>query len=273
MEDATMLYATAQPLCIMENGATKTHVFSQTISGQPEYVFDPQTVKGDESRIQVLPGLDSIQEIETKSGRKLRILTLTREQALQAARIQVNGTEYLIISNGAVVAHGTHLSLISIGEDPVDISIMPPLTLRGAGLAAKGSSTAFSSYVVTPSPPEVSIPVVKNVSRNEWNITTGTLPSGALMRIKYKGDVAELYLGSRMIYDNFFNGEVFEVSLDRFAEELKTTQLKLTITPMEDSKPVYLDVPRPTGEPVLESVALVIENRIALTVDQANIWT
>lgn len=32
MEDATLLYATAQPFCVLKNGAEKTYVFAQTIT-------------------------------------------------------------------------------------------------------------------------------------------------------------------------------------------------------------------------------------------------
>jgi hypothetical protein len=68
-------------------------------------------------------------------------------------------------------------------------------------------------------------------------------------------------LGDRLVYDNFYNGEAFEVSLDLYAQELKTASLTLKISPMEESKRVYLDVPKPSVEPELKSVNLISEQR------------
>ncbi|MBN2164395.1 MAG: beta-galactosidase [Pontiellaceae bacterium] len=206
MDGATLLYATAQPQLVLNNGNGKTYVFAQTITEKAEYVFDAGTVLGKRARYSVEPGLDSAFLVKTRSGDVIRILTLTAEQALQA----------LTVDDGLILQ---------------EIS----------------------------APVKIGTPGVEPVGENEWSIRCCDLPSGALLRIAYTGNVAELYLGDRLIYDNFYNGEVFEVGLDRYAEELKMQSLTLRISPLPESIGVYLDVTRPSENPVLESVELVVD--------------
>ena len=52
-----------------------------------------------------------------------------------------------------------------------------------------------------------------------------------LLRIRYSGDVAELFAGDEMISDNFWNGDVWEVGLKEHAGKLKAP-LTLRISPM-----------------------------------------
>lgn len=209
-EDALLLYSTAQPLCVLENGEEKTYVFAQTITDRPEYVFDPETIQGKKSHFVVEPGLNSVLEIKAKTGRTVRFLTLTSEQSLQAYKVEYDGQDHLDVR--------TPLRFIKVADLGVSM-----------------------------------------VGKNEWSIQVGELPKGALLRIKYTGDVAGLYLGDRLVYDNFYNGKVFEVSLDRYAKELRNQKLILKISAMDKSKKVYLDVPKPIGDPVLESVELMAD--------------
>ena len=208
LEDAVLRYATAQPQMVLENDNGTTFVFAQTVTDNPEYVFEPATIQGEKSRFAVTPGLGSAFAVETQSGKTIRILTLTAEQALQARKV-----------DGQLTLEELS-TLVAVGE-----------------------------------------PTVTPAGKNEWKINFCDLPKGALLRIKYTGDIAELYLDGKLIYDNFYNGEVFEVSLDRYAEELKGQSLTLSISPLPESKKVYLDVPRPPVEPVLELIELVSPGR------------
>ena len=213
MAGATLLYATAQPQLVLKNENGTTYVFAQTITDKAEYVFDPDSIRGRRDRFAVVPGLDSAFLVRTKSGKTIRILTLTAEQALEAQKV-----------DGKLVLK-PRAGLIKTGE-----------------------------------------PKVEAIGENEWSITCGDLPEGALLRIDYTGDTAELYLGDRLIYDNFYNGEVFEVSLQHYAAELKDQPLTLKITPMVESKKVYLDVPKPEGA-ALESVEVMTEPWMPLSVE------
>ena len=61
-----------------------------------------------------------------------------------------------------------------------------------------------------------------------------------LLRIKYLGDAARIYLGQRLLTDNFYNGNVFEVGINRFAPEILNQDLFLKILPLRKDAPIYL---------------------------------
>jgi hypothetical protein len=54
----------------------------------------------------------------------------------------------------------------------------------------------------------------------------------ALLRIRYVGDVARVYLGGKLITDDFYNGLPLEIGLRRHAAELKTGELTIAILPL-----------------------------------------
>jgi len=79
-----------------------------------------------------------------------------------------------------------------------------------------------------------------------------------ILRIHYQGDVARLLLNGRLINDNFYNGDVFEIGLRRFAPEILTGELTLQILPLQEAMPVYFE---PGAKPQFnkEGLALKIE--------------
>ncbi len=265
MEDALLLYSTAEPVCTLEDKAGKVFVFAQTITGEPEFVFDPETVRGPRSRFRVRPGCDSLLEIRTASGDAIRILTLTTEQALQAWKYEKASGRYLVLSDADLTFREDGIQVLTTATAPVQLRVLPELDLEGPGLQPEQRDGAFAVYSLRPGPVHAPQPVVHKTGDNEWSIRTGIPPRGSRLKIDFSGDVAELYLGDKLVYDWFYYGEPFEVSLDRYARELADSVLTLRIRPLDASKAVYLDVPRPGGEAVLKGVYLEVEQRVELT--------
>ena len=73
----------------------------------------------------------------------------------------------------------------------------------------------------------------------------------SLMQIRYRGDVARLYAGGKLIGDNFYNGRPFLMGLWRLPADV--TELELRILPMQADMPVYFPREADTapGEEVL----------------------
>ncbi len=64
-----------------------------------------------------------------------------------------------------------------------------------------------------------------------------TMARNGLMRIQYRGDVARLYAGDRLIGDSFYNGRPFLYGLWRLPADI--TELELRILPLQEEMPVY----------------------------------
>jgi len=58
--------------------------------------------------------------------------------------------------------------------------------------------------------------------------------------VAYTGDIARLYLGERLIADDFYFGRAWEVGLRRFLPDLLTAPLTLKILPLRQDAPVYI---------------------------------
>jgi hypothetical protein len=60
------------------------------------------------------------------------------------------------------------------------------------------------------------------------------------LRIAYAGDVARAYLGDRLIDDDFYYGEPWEIGLKRFAPDIFDAGLTLKILPTPAHSPIYI---------------------------------
>jgi hypothetical protein len=54
------------------------------------------------------------------------------------------------------------------------------------------------------------------------------------------GDVARIYLGDRLLTDNFYNGKPFELGLKRFGSDVYNNTLTIKILPISKDAPIYL---------------------------------
>jgi len=92
--------------------------------------------------------------------------------------------------------------------------------------------------------------------------------SDALLRIRYRGDVARVRIGDRLVMDDFYNGRPLEVGLRRHAAALaKSGILTLEVLPFQADAPVFL--PGKPEEGVLlslDSVELVPRLRVRSSV-------
>ena len=58
--------------------------------------------------------------------------------------------------------------------------------------------------------------------------------------MNYAGDVARIYLDGKLLTDNFYNGNAFDLGLKRFAPDIYQKELLLKILPLQKSAPIYI---------------------------------
>ncbi|KAF2330653.1 beta-galactosidase [Flavobacterium daemonense] len=114
MQSVLLKYATVQPLSSLNNGETKTFVFFRDAIN-PEMVFDNTTIK----KVSALKGCvwnekDGIVtsdkqegnfyfEVTSKNGELVKVLVVTREQALQAYKINYGNKQEALIFTEALL--------------------------------------------------------------------------------------------------------------------------------------------------------------------------
>lgn len=228
MEDALLKYATAQLLLKLDDRGTDHYFFFVPEGIQPEFVFDKTTVAGKHCYTPEA-GLKSTFTVKTSGGKRFKVTTLTREQALNACKI--NGK--LLITSSMVLPEAGRVRLLNMG-DPVfryveyssakgfkeqmkEVpSVQPEYTFRKVGSRRLAVRFSGKEY------PQV----------NDY-----------FLRLDYTGDVAMAFLKGELVLDHFYYGAPWQISLKRFQQELTDEELSFYIRPLRKNAPFLSDLP------------------------------
>jgi beta-galactosidase len=212
--------------------------------------------------------------IQPASGKTVHILLLSQQQAENLWKIQLNGKQYLILSGADIFFDDSTLYLRSRINSALAFSILPALAAEpraNAPLRKSGSDGVFTSYAAAVEPRtypiqwkqtqaagrvdlvqtsslQRKVPVAvapddsafKNAAA--WRIS---LPANGMeglsdvfLRIEYTGDIGRLYAGQRLLDDDFYHGDTWEVGLKRFAP-FAGQDLTLDVLPLRKDAPIY----------------------------------
>jgi beta-galactosidase len=212
--------------------------------------------------------------IQPSSGKTIHILLLSQEQAENLWRIQLSGKQYLVLSGADVFFDDSTLYLRSRDHAALSFSIFPALTAEPKGdapLRKSGSDGVFTLYganvdartydiqwtqtrqaghvdPVQTSSLQRKVPVAvapddsafKNAAA--WRICMPKNEMAGLsdvfLRINYVGDIGRLYAGQRLLDDDFYHGDIWEIGLKRFAP-LAGQNLTLDVLPLRKDAPIY----------------------------------
>ena len=228
MEDALLKYATAQLLLKLDDKGTDHYFFFVPGGIRPEFVFDKTTVAGKHCYTPEA-GLKSTFTVKTSGGKRFKVTTLTREQALNACKI--NGK--LLITSSMVLPEAGRVRLLNMG-DPVfryveyssakgfkeqmkEVpSVQPEYTFRKVGSRRLAVRFSGKEY------PQV----------NDY-----------FLRLDYTGDVAMAFLKGELVLDHFYYGAPWQISLKRFQQELTDEELSFYIRPLRKNAPFLSDLP------------------------------
>lgn len=228
MEDALLKYATAQLLLKLDDKGTDHYFFFVPGGIRPEFVFDKTTVAGKHCYTPEA-GLKSTFTVKTSGGKRFKVTTLTREQALNACKVDGK----LLITSSMVLPEAGRVRLLNMG-DPVfryveyssakgfkeqmkEVpSVQPEYTFRKVGSRRLAVRFSGKEY------PQV----------NDY-----------FLRLDYTGDVAMAFLKGELVLDHFYYGAPWQISLKRFQQELTDEELSFYIRPLRKNAPFLSDLP------------------------------
>ncbi|HEX6557874.1 MAG TPA: beta-galactosidase [Longimicrobiales bacterium] len=280
---ATLTYGTAQLLTRVGSGTSAVYFLFAVPGMAPELAFDtagiaslasPAAVARERGRIYVRnirPGSSPAVTLRTSSGRIVRIVVLTQQQAEDAWRFTTRGQDRLMIARQDVFLDGSTLHLRSRGDNRFAFATFPALT----GRASAGRDGLFSRYTAALPAARAaltvqrvrsadSVPPVPKFNAVSWRKVEIALAPGdsaferaarwqiavpqdafkgvsdVFLRIHYAGDVARLYSGDELLDDNFFNGAAWSVGLKRWQTLLRDRPLELRILPLRKDAPIFI---------------------------------
>ncbi len=288
LTQARLIYATAQPITRLQDGAVSVFVFGAQSGIAAEFALADRNVAsvaaqsgsvthdGAAGRYVVTgvqPGTSATIDIKMSDGRLIRLLTLSSSQVEDLSLVPFAGGPHLVLSDAQLFSESDGLTLLSTGQPDFAVSFYPALAAPPAAdlpLRAAGRDGVFQVFGARAPERKIAIVVAKvrdagpvpplaltgpsNTAVEPAPETFGrsaawtiSIPpqslaglSDGFLRIKARGDVARLFSGATMIDDHFLNGSVWEVGLKRFGQEIKTP-LTLTILPLRQGAPIYLD--------------------------------
>lgn len=228
MEDALLKYATAQLLLKLDDKGTDHYFFFVPEGIQPEFVFDKTTVAGKHCYTPEA-GLKSTFTVKTSGGKRFKVTTLTREQALNACKVDGK----LLITSSMVLPEAGRVRLLNMG-DPVFRYVEYP--------SAKGFKEQMKE--VPSVQPEYTFRKVGS-RRLAVRFSGKEYPqvNDYFLRLDYTGDVAMAFLKGELVLDHFYYGAPWQISLKRFQQELTDEELSFYIRPLRKNAPFLSDLP------------------------------
>ncbi len=210
----------------------------------------------------------------------VHIVLLCAAEAKKLWRVNLNGRDQLVLTDAQVYSDGTKLILRQIDKPYFSVRLFPPVSLTAnqgsSDLSDEGQDGIFRRLnwrlperriAITPvqvkpfgdAPTPVFGP--KLAWRNsavamkpdessfsgaaEWNLS---IPGSSLnglsdiyLTMKYRGDVARLMKGDRLLSDNFYNGSEWRVGLKRFLDGSAAQTFRLQILPLGKEPPIFFE--------------------------------
>lgn len=210
--NARIKTATASPLCILNRN---TYVFYS--DNDPTYDLEGT--------------LDSA-----------RILSITREQALNAYKASGN-RDHLVITDGSLWLEND--DLVIEAEGSTTMLVYPSFNNTPRGFADAGACGTFRIYERFNVDPESTVSA-REVSRDssharyKIHVEMNTAASEYLLRVRYQGDAARLFVGGEPVGDEFNTGEPWEIGLARFG---MPEEVEIEILPLFDEDEIFLEKP------------------------------
>jgi beta-galactosidase len=245
---ARLLSATVQPLTVLHHDGG-SHYFYFALDGlEPEYCFAPETVRrvdgaleqqASAGHLRVAPpiGTERALEIETASGQRLRITTLTRAEAEGIYQGTAWGSERVIGSLAEVVFREDQVETRSAGLPEWTMTIWPPLRADIRSDCADCEQTNLPDqtrlHIARPAQ-ALGLSVQPAGPRKTLVRLAGPLPadvSEAFLRVDYDGDTGMAFIDGRLVADHFNNGTAWTIGLKRFERELLAGELCLVFSP------------------------------------------
>ena len=220
----------------------------------------------------VKPGAGAAMRIKGANG-MLQIVLLSEAQSLAFWKGNWQGRARVFLTSAGLVYDGNDLRLTSTNRAGLNVAVYPApatITINREKLQGKTegifkrfsppapASVAFKAALedVRPAGPPREIPLGKigqpvaaapeDADFGKAAIWRIKLPvdldliSDPLLRLHYVGDVARVTLNGKLLTDDFYNGNVLEVGLRRYAPEILTGDLRVEILPLRKDAPIYL---------------------------------
>jgi hypothetical protein len=254
MDGVDVHLATVQPLCRFMNKGKAYHVLVAIDGIAPQMVLKGRVaVRGTGIQTSVRNGRTVVSFAEGQlcemQAKGVSFLVLPFAQALSAS---LTGAEdrHLVISKALVLDEGDTFSLLSRGEELVDIAVYPAvkdITFDGGGISRTEVSRLHMSQFQLKIPgvqPQLSLVqaddrhFVLKAPQMNWSQV-----HDVFITFDYRGDRGICMMGGELQTDHLYSSQPWVIGLKRYGEALKEHEMYFYFLPMLRDAPYlsYLD--------------------------------
>jgi hypothetical protein len=218
----------------------------------------------------VEPGKNALLDVTGQSGAQARILLLTETLAEEFWQVPTESRETVLLSAADIFVDIDGIHLRSIVPSRLTASVFAPDSEQNSPQGLWKEKTwqvepRKVDYVWSNNRDAGTRPAIRMAPRAEWRDravpqapeeadfasaaawTIVVKPqsmeglSDIYLRIRYAGDIARLSLDGRVLDDDFYNGRCWEIGLNRFLPEAFGKKLDVSVLPLPQKAPIYLD--------------------------------
>jgi beta-galactosidase len=277
-----LISATAQPLCAIESGESRTIFFAETKGVPAEFVFDKTvSLKSSSAKIsaegekriarEMKTGRGAALQITTPSG-LLQIVLLNDADSLALWKGNFQGSDRVYLSAAGLVWDGETVRLTSTDRDELSVGMYPaPASMMCNGKMARVGRDGIFQRFTPEKPKAVSLKATveqiqsagppRNIPLGKIKQPVAAAPEDAdfsqaavwriklpeklelggdpILRLDYLGDVARVSLNGKLLTDDFYNGNKFDIGLRRYAPGISSGDLRVAILPLRKDAPIY----------------------------------
>lgn len=238
MESALLKYATAQPMSVIDDNGTPHYFFMVHAGMDPQYAFDPSTVKGKSKFTHITPGFDSTFKVKVADGKTFKVTTLDFATARNAMKIDGK----MLFTDATVTVNGDSIDLYQRGNNSFGYITYP-------------SKQGFRPVNVTVEAVEAVPDIDKSVAWRmevKFDRVASATPqvNEYFLSVPYTGDLAMAFLDNEMILDHFWQGASWTIGLNRYADKMGDGKpMGFYFRPLRGEVP-YLDDIRMAGREI-----------------------
>lgn len=247
-------WATAQPICAIDEGEVRTVFFAETAGIAAQFAIagekDPRALK---------PGRGIAAEFKGTASGSVRLVLLSDADSLALWKGEWQGRPRVFLTRAGLVIDGDVLRLNSPDSALLSVGIFPaPPSLPGGH--ADGLFTHYAPKRPTPVQQLPAFDLVQSAgparevklgkasdpvaaqpgdadfkSAAVWRVTLPPqldLSTNPILRVRYLGDVARLTLNGKLLTDDFYNGGEWDIGLREYAPAILKGELAIAILPL-----------------------------------------
>jgi hypothetical protein len=248
--------ATAQPVTAIDDSRVRTVFFAETDGVPTEFAFNgapkiearsgKATRSGDRTIVRnVKPGTSAALRISSNDGSTVRVVLFDSTASLALWNGQWQGRERGFLTEAELVLDGKQVPSRSDGVFKRFAPRMARPTLLKAtyeSIQPAGPPREIplgkirQPVAAAPEDPDFEKAAVWRVQLPS-DVDLGTDP---ILRLHYVGDVARVILDGKLLTDDFYNGNAFDIGLRRHAPRILNGDLRIAILPLRKDAPIYL---------------------------------